>query len=42
MSRLDNDFIVEVILYLEGFKDVKELGRKLVVIFNLFRWVFLF
>lgn len=37
MFRLDNEFIVEVIFYLEGFKDVKVLGIKLVVIFNLFR-----
>lgn len=42
MSRPDNDLIAEVILYSEGFKDAKELGRKLVAIFNLSRWVFLF
>lgn len=39
MSRPDNDLIAEVILYSEGFKDAKELGRKLVAIFNLSRWV---
>lgn len=27
MSRPDNDLIAEVILYSEGFKDAKELGR---------------
>ncbi|KAK7812802.1 LOW QUALITY PROTEIN: hypothetical protein U0070_019828, partial [Myodes glareolus] len=37
MSRPDNDLIAEVILYSEGFKDAKELGRKLVAIFNLSR-----
>lgn len=42
MSRPDNDLIAEVILYSEGFKDAKELGRKLVAIFNLSRWVLLF
>uniref|UniRef100_A0A8C5YQN7 Cytoplasmic dynein 2 heavy chain 1 n=1 Tax=Marmota marmota marmota TaxID=9994 RepID=A0A8C5YQN7_MARMA len=37
MSRPDNDLIAEVILYSEGFKDAKVLGRKLVAIFNLSR-----
>ncbi|KAI1893942.1 hypothetical protein AGOR_G00128840 [Albula goreensis] len=37
MSRPDNDLIAEVILYSEGFKDGKVLGRKLVAIFNLSR-----
>ncbi|KAG7470921.1 hypothetical protein MATL_G00119020 [Megalops atlanticus] len=37
MSRPDNDLIAEVILYSEGFKDGKILGRKLVAIFNLSR-----
>uniref|UniRef100_A0A8C2QHF6 Cytoplasmic dynein 2 heavy chain 1 n=1 Tax=Cricetulus griseus TaxID=10029 RepID=A0A8C2QHF6_CRIGR len=37
MSCPDNDLIAEVILYSEGFKDAKELGRKLVAIFNLSR-----
>ncbi|KAG8452968.1 hypothetical protein GDO86_004684 [Hymenochirus boettgeri] len=37
MSRPDNELIAEVILYSEGFKDAKNLGRKLVAIFNLAR-----
>ncbi|XP_028817493.1 cytoplasmic dynein 2 heavy chain 1 isoform X3 [Denticeps clupeoides] len=37
MSRPDNELIAEVILYSEGFKDGKILGRKLVAIFNLAR-----
>ncbi|KAL2095874.1 hypothetical protein ACEWY4_008022 [Coilia grayii] len=37
MSRPDNELIAEVILYSEGFKDGKVLGRKLVAIFNLAR-----
>ncbi|XP_068122972.1 cytoplasmic dynein 2 heavy chain 1 isoform X2 [Hyperolius riggenbachi] len=37
MSRPDNELIAEVILYSEGFKEAKILGRKLVAIFNLAR-----
>ncbi|XP_075054902.1 cytoplasmic dynein 2 heavy chain 1 [Mixophyes fleayi] len=37
MSRPDNELISEVILYSEGFKEAKALGRKLVAIFNLAR-----
>nr|DBA32514.1 TPA: hypothetical protein GDO54_000298 [Pyxicephalus adspersus] len=37
MSRPDNELIAEVILYSEGFKEAKTLGRKLVAIFNLAR-----
>lgn len=37
MTRPDNELIAEVILYSEGFKDAKILGRKLVAIFNLAR-----
>lgn len=37
MSKPDNDQIAEVILYSEGFKDAKNLGRKLVSLFNLSR-----
>ncbi|KAH0625160.1 hypothetical protein JD844_033332 [Phrynosoma platyrhinos] len=37
MTRPDNELIAEVILYSEGFKDAKPLGRKLVDIFNLAR-----
>ncbi|XP_072467338.1 cytoplasmic dynein 2 heavy chain 1 isoform X1 [Notamacropus eugenii] len=37
MSRPDNELIAEVILYSEGFKDARVLGRKLVSIFNLSR-----
>ncbi|NXA12552.1 DYHC2 protein, partial [Sapayoa aenigma] len=37
MTHPDNELIAEVILYSEGFKDAKVLGRKLVAIFNLAR-----
>ena len=37
MTKPDNDLIAEVILYSEGFKDAKHLGRKLVSLFNLSR-----
>ncbi|NXV90779.1 DYHC2 protein, partial [Calonectris borealis] len=37
MTHPDNEVIAEVILYSEGFKDAKILGRKLVSIFNLAR-----
>lgn len=39
MSKPDNELIAEVILFSEGFKTAKELGRKLVAIFNLSRFV---
>ena len=35
MSKPDNEIIAEVSLYSEGFKDAKNLGHKLVSIFNL-------
>ena len=35
MSRPDNELIAEVILFSEGFKHAKEIGRKLVAVFNL-------
>ncbi|CAH1776602.1 unnamed protein product [Owenia fusiformis] len=35
MSKPDNELIGEVILFSEGFKQAKSLGRKLVAIFNL-------
>lgn len=35
MARPDNELIAEVILFSEGFKDAKSLGRKLVAIFSL-------
>ena len=35
MSCRDNEQIAEVILFSEGFKEVKQIGRKLVAIFNL-------
>ena len=38
MSKPDNELIAEVILFSEGFKTAKELGRKLVAIFNLSRY----
>ncbi|XP_009895076.2 cytoplasmic dynein 2 heavy chain 1 [Dryobates pubescens] len=37
MTHPDNELIAEVILYSEGFKEAKILGRKLVAIFNLAR-----
>lgn len=37
MTKPDNDLIAEVILYSEGFKDARNLGRKLVSLFNLSR-----
>ena len=37
MSRPDNDQIAEVILFSEGFKEAKTIGRKLVAVFNLSR-----
>jgi len=39
MSKPDNELIAEVILFSEGFKDARNLGRKLVAIFNLSRSV---
>jgi len=39
MSKPDNELIAEVILFSEGFKDARNLGRKLVAIFNLARFV---
>jgi len=38
MSRPDNEQIAEVILFSEGFKEAKEIGRKLVAVFNLSKW----
>ncbi len=35
MSRPDNEQIAEVILFSEGFKVAKQIGRKLVALFNL-------
>ena len=40
MSKPDNELIAEVILFSEGFKDARNLGRKLVAIFNLSRFCF--
>ena len=37
MTKPDNDLIAEVILYSEGFKEAKSLGRKLVSLFTLSR-----
>ena len=37
MTSPDNDLIAEVILYSEGFKEAKSLGRKLVSLFTLSR-----
>ena len=38
MSRPDNELIAEVIMFSEGFKEAKSLGRKLVAIFNLSKY----
>ena len=35
MAKPDNELIAEVIMFSEGFKHAKSLGRKLVAIFNL-------
>ena len=35
MSKPNNELIAEVLLFSEGFKDGKSLGRKLVAIFHL-------
>ena len=35
MSKPNNELIAEVLLFSEGFKDGKNLGRKLVAIFSL-------
>ena len=37
MSKPDNELIAEVILFSEGFKEAKIIGRKLVAVFNLSR-----
>ncbi len=37
MSRPDNELIAEVILFSEGFKSAKNIGRKLIAIFSLSR-----
>lgn len=38
MSKPDNELIAEVLLFAEGFKQAKTLGRKLVVAFSLSRY----
>ena len=35
MTKPDNELIAEVILFSEGFRDAKQLGRKLVSIFTI-------
>ena len=37
MSRPDNEQIAEVILFSEGFKEARAIGRKLVAVFSLAR-----
>ena len=37
MSKPDNELIAEVLLFAEGFKQAKQLGRKLVAAFSLSR-----
>lgn len=39
MSKPDNELITETILLCEGFKNAKVIGRKLVQIFDLAKWV---
>lgn len=39
MTKPDVDLIAEVIMFSEGFKEAKSLGRKLVSVFNLSRSV---
>jgi dynein heavy chain 2 len=39
MSHPDNDLIAEVILYCEGFKYAKSIGKKLVEVFDLSRCI---
>ena len=39
MTKPDIDLIAEVIMFSEGFKEAKSLGRKLVSVFNLSRYV---
>jgi dynein heavy chain 2 len=39
MSHPDNDQIAEVILYCEGFKYAKSIGKKLVEVFDLSRCI---
>ena len=38
MSKPDNEQIAEVILFSEGFKEAKAIGRKLVAVFNLSKY----
>ena len=39
MAKPDNELIAEVILFSEGYKCAKTLGRKIVAVFNLSRFV---
>ena len=40
MSRPDNELIAEVLLFSEGFREAKAIGRKLVAVFNLAKSVY--
>ncbi len=40
MAKPDLDIIAEVIMFAEGFKEAKSLGRKLVSTFNLSKYVY--
>lgn len=42
MTSPDNDLIAEVLLFSEGFKNSKDLGRKVVAVFTLARYSFFF
>ena len=39
MAKPDNELIAEVVLFSEGFKHAKSLGRKVVAVFNLSKYV---
>lgn len=39
MAKPDNELIAEVILFSEGFRGAKQLGRRLVSIFNIAEFV---
>lgn len=40
MTSPDNDLIAEVLLFSEGFKNSKDLGRKVVAVFTLARYIY--
>lgn len=42
MTSPDNDLIAEVLLFSEGFKNSKDLGRKVVAVFTLARYIYVY